>query len=150
MVDWAEQGLVDGRDYFLGADASLVDFDLYFTLWFAARAPAAKKIVEGLPLLSKWMARVAAFGHGQPTELSSADALDIARKEDVASYKGVIGAGEEKHAGDMITVTPNDTGRVPVTGELVSLNNQEIALRHKNDIVGEVIIHFPRAGFIIS
>ena len=150
MIDWAEQGLIDGRDYFLGSDASLVDFDFYFNLWFAARAPAAKKIIEDCPLLSKWMARMAAFGHGKPTELTSKDALEIARKDDVATYKGVIGENEGRHAGDMITVTPNDTGRVPVSGELVALNHQEIALRHENDIVGEVIIHFPRAGFIVS
>ncbi|MCF8469129.1 MAG: glutathione S-transferase family protein [Sneathiella sp.] len=150
MIDWAEQGLVDGRDYFLGSDASLVDFDLYFNLWFAARAPAAKKLIGDCPLLSKWMIRMAAFGHGKPTEMSSTEALEIARKDDVATCKGEIGEGEEKHAGNAVTVTPNDTGRVPVTGELVSLNHREIALRHKNDIVGEVIIHFPRAGFIVS
>lgn len=150
MMDWAEQGLADGRDYFLGSEASLVDFDLYYVTWFASRAPDAKKILEGIPNLASWMGRMAAVGHGKREELTAGEALDIAKGDDVSGYTGVVAAGEAKKAGDPVTVAPNDTGRVPVSGELVALNSREIAIRHKNDIVGEVIIHFPRAGFVVQ
>ncbi|MFC4273443.1 glutathione S-transferase family protein [Sneathiella chungangensis] len=150
MMDWAEQGLTDGRDYFLGSEASLVDFDLYYVTWFAGRAPEAKKILEGFPNLASWMGRMAAVGHGKPEELTAGEALDIAKGDDVSGYTGVVAAGEAKKAGDPVTVAPNDTGRVPVSGELVALNSREIAIRHSNDIVGEVIIHFPRAGFVVQ
>ncbi len=150
MMDWAEQGLADGRDYFLGSEASLVDFDLYYVAWFAGRAPDAKKILEGFPNLASWMGRMAAVGHGKPEELTAGEALDIAKGDDVSGYTGVVAAGEAKKAGDPVTVAPNDTGRVPVSGDLVALNSREIAIRHTNDIVGEVIIHFPRAGFVVQ
>jgi glutathione S-transferase len=150
MMDWAEQGLSDGRDYLLGSEASLVDFNLNYAVRFASRSPAAKEIVAGYPNLSAWLTRIAAFGEGTSTEITAADALGIARNDDVSGFSGDISADEGKKAGDEVKVMPNDTGRVPVSGELVTLNRREIALRHKNDIVGEVIIHFPRAGFIVT
>lgn len=149
MMDWAEQGLADGRDYFLGAEASLVDFNLCYTVRFAGRAPAVQEILAEFPKLSAWIKRITAFGEGTSTEISAADALEIAKNDDVSDYSGTIGANEEKTAGDQVTVMPNDTGRVPVSGELVTLNRREIAIRHNNETVGEVIIHFPRAGFIV-
>ncbi|MEX0583739.1 MAG: glutathione S-transferase family protein, partial [Sneathiella sp.] len=145
MMDWAEQGLADGRDYLLGSEVSLVDFNLYFNVWFAGRAPAAKKIIEGYPGLQAWANRMAAFGNGNPTELSAADALEIAGNDDVSDYAGDIDAGEDRKAGETVTVTPNDSGRVPVSGALVTLNRREIAIRHENETIGEVILHFPRA-----
>ena len=149
MMDWAEQGLADGKDYLLGQDASLVDFNLYYTIWFAGRAPAAKEILTEFPNLNAWAGRIAAFGKGNPSEMSAAGALAIAQKDDVSAYSGSIGENEDKKAGEQVTVMPNDTGRTPVTGELVTLNRREIAIRHKNETVDEVIIHFPRAGFIV-
>ncbi|WP_340150370.1 glutathione S-transferase family protein [uncultured Sneathiella sp.] len=149
MMDWAEQGLADDRDYLLGADASLVDFNLYFNVWFVGRVPAAKEIIEGYPKLKAWTARMAAFGNGNFTEMSASEALDVAKNEDVSGFEGDIGDGEDHKAGDAVSVTPNDSGRVPVIGTLVTLNRREIALRHENETVGEVILHFPRAGFVV-
>lgn len=150
MLDWAEQGLTDGRPYFLGNAASLVDFNMYFNLWFAGRVPQAKAIIAQFPKLSVWMARIAAFGHGSQSDMTSKEALQIAKTQNVSAYSGEIASAEGHAEGELVTVTPNDSGRIPVTGALVTLTTQEVAIRHMNDIVGEVIIHFPRAGFILS
>jgi glutathione S-transferase len=150
MMDWAEEGLSDGRHFLLGEKASLVDFNLYFNVWFVSRVPEAKAILEGFPKLSVWVGRMAEFGHGEHTELDSKDALEIARLDDVSAYKGIIEDGESFSAGEIVTVMPNDSGRIPVTGSLIGLCRQEITICHSNDIVGDIIIHFPRAGFIIT
>ncbi|USG62327.1 glutathione S-transferase family protein [Sneathiella marina] len=150
MLDWAEQGLADERTYFLGDVASLVDFNMYFNLWFAGRVPDAKAIIAQFPNLSAWMARVADFGHGRQSDMTSKEALQIAKKQDVSAFVGEIQSTEGLGEGEQVTITPNDSGRIPVTGNLVTLTTQEVAIRHTNDIVGEVIIHFPRAGFILS
>ena len=92
---------------------------------------------------------MAAFGNGNFTEMSASEALDVAKNEDVSGFEGDIGDGEDHKAGDAVSVTPNDSGRVPVIGTLVTLNRREIALRHENETVGEVILHFPRAGFVV-
>lgn len=150
MLDWAEQGLADGRSYFLGDEASLVDFNMYFNLWFAGRVPEAKEIISQFPKLSGWMARISAFGHGTQSDMTSKEALQIAKAQNVSGYAGDIVSAEGQGEGELVTVTPNDSGRIPVTGALVTLTNQEVAIRHTNNIVGEVIIHFPRAGFMLS
>jgi hypothetical protein len=42
---------------------------------------------------------------------------------------------------------PDDYGRDPVVGEIVFSNAQEIAIKRTDPAVGEVVVHFPRAGF---
>ena len=53
-------------------------------------------------------------------------------------------------AGQKITVTPDDTGKVPVTGTLVGLAADRISIIRSDDQAGDVVVHFPRAGFIVS
>ena len=52
--------------------------------------------------------------------------------------------------GDTIRVTPDDTGRDPVLGRLVAVDGYEIVLRRRDERVGEINIHFPRAGFDVE
>jgi len=49
-----------------------------------------------------------------------------------------------------VQVTPDDSGRDPVMGELVSLTTYEVVIKRSDPQVGEVAVHFPRAGFIIQ
>ncbi len=44
-------------------------------------------------------------------------------------------------------MTPDDTGRDPVTGTLVAHSAQEIVVRRTDPQVGEINVHFPCAGF---
>jgi hypothetical protein len=51
--------------------------------------------------------------------------------------------------GDRISVAPDDTGRDPVIGTLVASSAEEIVLRRNDPLVGEIMVHFPRAGFVV-
>ncbi len=51
--------------------------------------------------------------------------------------------------GDTVTVMADDYGRDPVSGELVSSSAQHIALKRNDPRVGDVVVHFPRAGFLV-
>lgn len=42
----------------------------------------------------------------------------------------------------MVTVTPDDTGRDPVVGELVASSADEIVIRRSDSVVGEVCYIF--------
>ena len=53
-------------------------------------------------------------------------------------------------AGDAVVVTPDDYGRIPVTGELVTLNVDEVALRLRSAPIDEVVVHFPRLGYRVE
>jgi hypothetical protein len=52
--------------------------------------------------------------------------------------------------GQRVTVTPDDYGKVPVAGELVTLQLQEVAVRRIDERAGEVIVHFPRIGYVVE
>jgi hypothetical protein len=42
------------------------------------------------------------------------------------------------------------TGRDPVAGELVTSGVHEIVIRRSDPAIGDVCVHFPRAGFVVT
>jgi glutathione S-transferase len=49
-----------------------------------------------------------------------------------------------------VTVAADDYGRDPVAGTLLGLSAQNIVIRRVDPQVGELNLHFPRAGFRIA
>lgn len=43
----------------------------------------------------------------------------------------------------------DDYGRDPVAGELVSSSAQHVAIMRNDPRVGDVVVHFPRAGLLV-
>jgi glutathione S-transferase len=150
-VDWIEAQLSDGRGWLLG-ERSLADVNAYMNIWYARTNLAdVDKMLASFPLTLAWEGRVRAIGHGARTEISSADALEIAAKAmpqtppqaDPHDPNG-------RKPGDRATVTPDDYGKIAVSGELVSLSAQHIAIRRHDERAGELVVHFPRAGFVVK
>jgi hypothetical protein len=54
-----------------------------------------------------------------------------------------------RRVGDRVVVLPDDYGKVEVHGEIVSLSAQHISIRRLDERVGEIVVHFPRAGFLV-
>jgi glutathione S-transferase len=52
--------------------------------------------------------------------------------------------------GDKVTVSADDYGRDAIAGEIVFSNAHQIAIRRSDPAVGEVVVHFPRAGFVVA
>jgi hypothetical protein len=52
--------------------------------------------------------------------------------------------------GDVVTVTPDDYGCDPVAGEVVASSTHEIAIKRRDDQVGDIVVHFPRVGFRVA
>ena len=128
---------------------------------FQRRAPAGARITEMLgsdadALLKEfhwvtaWAERVKAFGHGKHTPLDSKEALAIAK---AATSTAVARVDEHdpngRKPGERVSVMADDYGRDPVVGELVFSNAQEIAIKRTDPAVGDVVVHFPRAGFLV-
>ncbi|HTR84863.1 MAG TPA: glutathione S-transferase family protein [Reyranella sp.] len=149
----AEQMLRDGRPFLLGAAPSLADCALYNPIWFLQARMGmgnAPSPLDRLPKIVEWSERMKAFGNGKPTELTGAQALDIAKAAAPETAKVDEKDPSGLKAGQSITVTPDDTGKVPVSGTLVGLTNDRISIMRSDDRVGDVVVHFPRAGFIVS
>jgi glutathione S-transferase len=49
-----------------------------------------------------------------------------------------------------VRVVPDDYGFDPVEGELVASSPHEVAVLREAPEVGEVVVHFPRAGFRVT
>lgn len=147
----AETMLADGRDYLLGAEPTLADCALYNPVWFIKErlGPTASPL-DRLPRIAAWSERMKAFGAGTRSDLTAADALDTAKAAKPAPT--VVDANDPSglRTGQKISVTPDDTGRVPVSGALVGLSADRISIACHDPRVGDVVVHFPRAGFIIQ
>jgi glutathione S-transferase len=149
-LHWLGQMLQDGRPFLLGDAAGAADLAAYHPLWFARKnAGAAADALLPLAPLRAWYDRVGAIGHGHPSEIPAAEALGVARAADPAPAGLPNDCSDPSgcQPGDWVTVTPDDTGRDPVTGLLVACSPREVVISREDPAIGQVHLHFPRAGF---
>ena len=151
LLSLAETMLSDGRAFVLGAEPSLADCALYNPVWFIQQhlgAPASP--LDRLPRISAWSERMKALGNGKRQDIAAAEALEIAKGAKPATTSVDANDPSGLKAGQKISVTPDDTGKVPVSGELVGLSADRVSIARNDPQVGDVVVHFPRAGFIIQ
>lgn len=148
-LGWIEDALSDGRAFLFGEQPSLADLAVYHGVWFV-RDRAKSDAVADYAKLNAWADRVKAFGHGSRSDLDAKAAVEQAKAAQPAPVRGnVMPNALGLVAGAMVSVTPDDTGRDPVAGELLALDTQSVTIRRSAPEVGEVHVHFPRAGFIL-
>jgi glutathione S-transferase len=157
-LGWIEAQLGDGRKWLLG-DFSLADVSAYMNVWYVrSNLPVEEdqeiagldRIFAGLKQVPAWESRMRAVGHGRREEMSADEALAIAAEASPEAF------GENdpddpngRKVGDRVRVVPDDYGRVEVAGEILSLSAQHVAIRRVDVRVGEIVMHFPRAGFLV-
>jgi hypothetical protein len=91
-----------------------------------------------------------AVGHGIRTPMSAEESLAISRAAIPARGSGVDPADAlGLRDGERISVVPDDYGKDPVEGELVTLSLHEVAVRRVAPEIGTVVVHFPRIGYRI-
>jgi glutathione S-transferase len=158
FLGWIEAQLSDGRAWLLG-DFSLADVSAYMNVWYVRASLVAAedrdvagldRIFAGLPRVAQWEDRMRAVGHGRREEMSSGEALAIAAKAtpETAPEDDPDDPNGRK-VGERVVVVPDDYGKVEVGGEIVSLSAQHVAIRRIDERVGETVVHFPRAGFVV-
>lgn len=150
QLGWAEQRLAAGRAFMLGDDPGLPDALVYYLVWFLrGRYAGGPAFLEEFTNLAQWEERVQELGHGESTEMSSADALAIARKSEPATL-----AKEDPRdpqgltPGMSVAVAPDvDGGDPPVTGEVLAVDAETITIVREDPQVGTVAVHFPRVSY---
>ncbi len=150
QLGWIEERLRGGWPFLLGSDPGLPDALCFYLTWFVqGRYNEAEAFLSQFPRLLQWYARVADIGHGSPTDMTASEALNIAAASSPADGTGIDPADPQAlAAGQRVTVDPDGDGGDPeVSGELVTLNNEEIAIRREESSVGEIVVHFPRVGY---
>ena len=145
--------LEHSKRFLLGDAPSAADLAAYHPVFFLRRNLGEEATrIEELVALTPWAERVAGIGHGNSREISGAEALAIAKAATPESSNAFGVDPHEPHglkAGDHVAVTPDDSGRDDVIGTLTSSSAQEIVIRRHAPEVGEVNVHFPRAGFVV-
>ena len=140
-----------GAPFLFGADPCYADFSLYHALWPLWLPEDLRPMLSPYPRTLAYMERMTAIGHGKPSEISSSDAIQIAKsstpgtvKNPVALETSGIGLGAQA------SVMPVDTGLDPVTGELVTASADRIVIRRTDPRAGTVHVHFPRFGYQLN
>ena len=152
-VAWLSLMLRGGHPFLLGDAPSAADLSAFHMLWFTRKNGGAEgeAMLALEPPLLAWMDRVTALGHGTRREMPAGEALDIARGSEPRN-PGLSANGDPSglRAGQDVVVRADDRGRDPIRGTLMAADAQEAVVLHRNDRVGAVHIHFPRAGFDVQ
>ena len=143
-----ENMLADGRPFLLGALPCIADFSTVQSIWFIQRAPPVASVLEPFARLQAWYQRVTAFGHGSSTQMSSAEAIQLAATGSHAALSFDAEAGLEE--GDEVTVTPTDYAHDAVAGRLIGLGPDEAVIARSDERAGALHVHFPRIAFQIK
>ena len=149
-LDRIEAMLADGRSYLLGPVPTIADFSAYHSMWFVRRAPSMATVLDGRPRIARWVDTVRAIGHGENRDMTSGEALDVARASTPAAITGAFVDTHGIAIGERVTIAATDYGIDPVSGVLVGSTRHQIALKRVDDRAGEVVVHFPRIGFRLA
>jgi len=136
------------HSYLFGAEPCIADFALYHVLWPIWKVADTRAMLAPFPKTEAFVARMAAIGNGQSTEISAERALEIAKgtkPEMIANPEALETGGIT--LGEQVSVMPVDYGLDPVKGELMTCGANEIAVRRTDPRAGTVVVHFPRFGY---
>jgi hypothetical protein len=122
-------------------------------IWFATTftPQLAAPLLSGFDRIAAWRERLQAIGHGQRSEMTTAEALAAAK---AAEPVGAI-AHEPSDPlglapGAAVTVAADDYGRDPIAGTLVAANRERVVIARQDQDLGRLHVHFPRAGYIVA
>jgi glutathione S-transferase len=151
-LDLIDQQLGDGREFVGGGAPGWADICAYFAVWMTRTfLPDGAQRIGAFEHVPAWEARVRAIGHGRRVDIDAEAALALARAARPSVPRGVDANDPlQLREGTLVSVAPDDYGKDPVVGELVTLERQEVAVRREDPRVGVVVNHFPRIGYRIE
>lgn len=143
-----EQQLEREQGDFLFGQPSIADFALAHPLWFLKATPVTSPLVDAYPAVSAWFGRVMGFGRGASSEMTSQEALEVARTATPAALPDEqFDEPNGFEAGQQVVIAAADYGVDPVAGELLFAGAEELIVRREDERGGVVHVHVPRFGF---
>jgi glutathione S-transferase len=151
-MSFIEDQLSRNGDFLLG-EPSVSDAHAYMNPWFVTKfvPETGARLLAEFPLVRAWMQRIEALGHGTHSEMSREEAVKIARVNKPTTKETLDPHDPDGLTpGTPVTVAAIDYGREPIPGTLVAASPQHVAIRRSDPAVGDVVVHFPRAGFTVQ
>ncbi|MEM8797649.1 MAG: glutathione S-transferase family protein [Pseudomonadota bacterium] len=152
QLGWVDTRL-NSRPFLLGDAPSMPDTLCWFIYWLIrARYSEAGTFLAEFDNLAAWAKRIEALGHGDATDMTPAEALEIAKnaepcvaeQEDPRDPQGL-------KVGMKASIAPlTDSGETAVAGTIRFVSRDRIALVRSDPACGTVAIHFPRVGYRVT
>lgn len=141
---------VTNQNYIHGASPDVSDALAYYIAWFLrGRYSAGPDLIASYPRLEAWETRIREFGYGDVSDFTPEAALEEARLAKPDPGIGITTTDDQGLSlGQSISVRPVDDENVSV-GELITLTDARVSLLRTDADIGDVAVHFPRAGYIL-
>jgi glutathione S-transferase len=149
-MSWANEQLSDDRTFLLGAEPGAIDAQLYHLVWFIrGRWDCGPAFLSEFTNLERWEQNVTNIGHASMTRMSADDALlRAAENEPITIARSDPRDPQGLVPGMNVTVSPDiDGGEQPVEGSVVMADCDTIVLHRHDPDLGNIGVHFPRAGY---
>jgi len=145
--------MLEGQAFLLGQQPCLADFAAYHPLWFTrTQVPGLVSILHTVPVVLRWMDRMAAWGHGQMSHLTATEAIAVcaaatrARGQNDSEFQDDHGIA----LGSQVSIAAESFGCEPTLGVLVEATHDHYTLRREDPRAGVVRVHFPRIGYALK
>lgn len=138
------------QPFLLGPGFSLADASVFFPLWLFKNSPDLFAHIEARPAVAAWFARIEAFGNGRMTPMPTHEALAIARAAAPAPALPGLQQLDDLELGAQVEVVADDYGVEACHGTLTYLSTERVSLVRRDPDLGDVAVHFPRAGYRIK
>jgi glutathione S-transferase len=149
-LGWLDAQL-SSHPFVLGEAFSVADAACFHNLWFLRNNPESFATAAGRAGVKRWFDRVEAMGMGAAKPLEPDEAIAVARRSSPATSERSDGLDRSGlQPGDRVSVRADDYGTETVTGMAVVVTADEIAIRREDPDAGEVVVHFPRAGYRVT
>ncbi len=137
--------------FLLGNTPTLADFTVHHPVWFVKSNPGVASMLDPFPNVVAWTKRIAEMGHGQPTELPAADAIEAARSaRDAQPFEGALLEWKDVRICQRVAIHATDYGVDRIEGELLHISDVEVAISRTDARAGQLTVHFPREGFQVE
>ena len=153
-LGWLDERLAAGPAFLDAEQAGMADLLAWYVYWFVrGRYVEAESLLAEFPALAAWAGRVETIGHGRPSDMTPAEALEAARSVEPETAEAADGHDPQGIAPGMrVDVAPmsrNDT-EVAVSGTVRVVSRTRIALARRDEACGDVVVHFPRVGYRVT
>jgi len=142
----ATEQRLQSQPYLFGQQATHADFSTYHSLWIA-RDVAEWSALKDFPLVMAWMDRLQAVGQGQRTDITAAQALQIAR--DATPRAIAVEHQQDARIGQRVSIAPSDYARDATVGRLVGVTPTRWIIARETPDLGTLHVHFPQTGYAL-
>lgn len=148
-LDRIEMQLADGRSFVFGEQPCAADLSAFHPVMMMKIHERTAALLAPFARVTAWLERVRAIGHGSPSPMDVAEAIEIARSSTPAEYEGEPVIPEGMKIATPVVVLHDEYGSGTVAGSLAPSGLHEVAVRRSTDRAGEVVVHFPRDEFTL-